>query len=411
MRLYNLRLERDVNIRGEKCTRVICDVEANFSPIKELYFWVNTEFGNMLTHDVYDAFLVAMLYPAMHYEENIEICGKVSKNIYFNIKNYVMAVVRDFAAIANKHFIPIDIKVEGYKTPNKNDNLYIGTGFSGGVDSFSTLTDHFYNETDLDYKINSLFFFHVGQYGNVDNPLTWERAKNRFSITSDYAKLIGVPAIMMSTNLFDFYQPEWEYSGGLLIRCASILIFQKTLKRYYLSNSITYLERAHVLDDPYPGLADVADPIIPPLLSNINFEILDDGEQYTRSQKTANLINNSHAQNFLNVCVNTDESHIGAENCGICHKCLRTMFTLDILGALGKFEQVFDRKKWEKQSFKYKCQAIYDYNKDPFAKDSVDLARKVGYKLPSQTIAYTYVYTQKVIRSFTRIYRKIINIR
>lgn len=407
MKLSNLRLEKDVTIGGELCTRVICNIEANFTTVKELYFWVDNKYGDMLTYDVYDAFLVAMLYPAMHYKEDIEISGNVSKNLYYNIKNYVMAVISDYALMTKKEFKPVDIKIKGYANALKNERLFVGTGFSGGVDSFSTLLDHYYNENETDYKINSLFFFHVGQYGNVNNPKSWERAKNRFSITSDYAQLINVPAILMNTNLFDFYQQEWEYSGGILIRCASVLIFQKSLRRYYISNAIKYIERASIQSNPNPDMAEFADPILMPLLSPEGIEIIDDGEQYYRSDKVCRIANNKDVQRLLNVCVNTDEAHVEAKNCSECSKCLRTMFTIDIINAFDKFENVFDKSKWDKLAFKYKCESIYLYNKVPFAKDNIDLARKTGYKLPPTIIAYSYIYILKVCHLLKRIFKKI----
>lgn len=76
----------------------------------------------------------------------------------------------------------------------------------------------------------------------MKNPRTWERANNRFEITRSFANTIGTRAIMMNTNLFDFYLPDWEYKAGVLNRITSVLAFQKSLKRYYISNTYTYGE-------------------------------------------------------------------------------------------------------------------------------------------------------------------------
>lgn len=232
MKISNLRIERHLNLyEGVNLqTRVICDVECAFCKARELYFSVDDNYGDWLTADVYDAFLVAALYPAMYYKEPIEVEGCVSKKLYHNILHYVFGLIRDYDSFLQE--IPIHVK--GFANAEKLKHLHVGTGFSGGVDSFSTIIDNFENENDLDYKIDSLFFFHVGQYGNVKNSKTWERAYNRFSITKNFAVEIGVNAIMMNTNLFDYYQPHWEYDAGVLCRIASVLIFQKTLKRYYL---------------------------------------------------------------------------------------------------------------------------------------------------------------------------------
>ena len=86
IRLSNLRLERGVPFKyGKAQARIICDMEANFTDVKEFYFCVDDEYADWLASDVYDAFLVAMLYPAMCYGEEIEIDGPVSKRIYHNI--------------------------------------------------------------------------------------------------------------------------------------------------------------------------------------------------------------------------------------------------------------------------------------------------------------------------------------
>lgn len=408
MKLYNLRLETDVDINGISCTRVLCNIDCTFSKVNELCFWVDREYGWMLTDDVYDAFLVAMLYPAMYYKEDIEVDGNVSKKLYFNIVNYAMFVVRDYALLTKKDFTPVDIKVKGYSNAKKHEKLFVGTGFSGGVDSFSTLHDRFYNEEDPDYKINALFFFHVGQYGNVKNPLSWKRAYNIFTITLNYGKIINIPAIMMNTNLFDFYQPEWEYSGGVLIRCASVLNFQRALKRYYISNGITYIERTSVSLNPNPDMAEFADPIIMSLLSPEGLEIVDDGEQYLRSEKIERIIHDQHVQKLLNVCVCKDDKHIEAKNCSMCNKCLRTLFTLDTLDSLNLFSNVFDIAKWKKQSFKYKCNCIFRYKYDTFAKDNVDFARKHGKKLPSWFFAYSYIKIIGILHLFKRIINKVL---
>lgn len=83
---------------------------------------------------------MAAIYPAMYYNEPIEISGVVSKKIYHNVVNYVMAIVKDFAPSFHK----VPIIVEGFKNASKNEKLHIGTGFSGGVDSFSTLQRSFF---------------------------------------------------------------------------------------------------------------------------------------------------------------------------------------------------------------------------------------------------------------------------
>ena len=74
MKISNLRIER----KGV-FSYLTVDVECSFSKEKVLWFSVLTDYEDTLTADVYDAFLVAALYPAMYYNESIEIEGNVSQ--------------------------------------------------------------------------------------------------------------------------------------------------------------------------------------------------------------------------------------------------------------------------------------------------------------------------------------------
>lgn len=385
IKLSNLRLEHNVPFKyGKPQSRIICDMEADFTDVKQFWFSVDDEYGGWLTDDVFDAFLVTMIYPAMYYGESIEILGNMSKKIWHNTIHYVQGIIKAY----DPSFHDIAINVQGFSDAIKAERLRVGTGFSGGIDSFSTLMDNFFNTNDSDYKIDTLFFFHVGQYGNVRKPSTWERAHNRFGITKDFSQEIGVDAVMMSTNMFDFYLPHWEYDAGIICRIASVLVFQKVLKRYYISNSATYRELFKLnFTTHHVDMAEMADPIIMPLLSTNGLEILCDGAQYARTEKTENIANNPLVQKFLNVCVNSSDEHAKATNCGYCSKCLRTMMALDSINTLQKFSKVFDLSQWKKHSFRYKCEQVFKYKYDSFAQDNVDFARKHGKYLPNKLTA------------------------
>ena len=81
MKISNLRVERDIPFKyGNSQSRIICKLEAEFTDVKEFWFSVDDEYSGYLTADVYDAFLVALLYPAMFYGEDIEIAGAYEAN-------------------------------------------------------------------------------------------------------------------------------------------------------------------------------------------------------------------------------------------------------------------------------------------------------------------------------------------
>lgn len=387
MKLSNLRVEhRDSFTKDSQQVYVVCDLSARFTDVKLFWFSVDEKHADLMSSDVYDAFLVSMLYPAMYYNEDIEIEGNVSERLYHNLCYYVQAMVKAF----DPKFHNIKISVKGFAEPEKNDVLHVGTGFSGGVDSFATLYDNFFTASNPNYKIDSLFFFHLGQYGNVKDEKTWSRVRSVFEITKQFASEIGVSAIIMNTNMFDFYLPHWEFDAGVLCRIAGILIFQKSLKRYYISSARSYQELIMINTESLLCLSDVFDTTLMPLLSLDRLEIMCDGAQYTRTEKTKTIAKIPLARKYLNVCVNSNSAikQSKATNCSYCPKCLRTMMALESLGVLEEFRDVFDIARYQKLQFRYKCEQVCLYNNNAFARDNVDFARSKGKKLPNKLVAY-----------------------
>ena len=62
IRVSNLRKEQ---LSASHETRIVCDIDCGFAQSGPLWFSVPEQFGAWLTDDVYDAFLIAMLFPAM----------------------------------------------------------------------------------------------------------------------------------------------------------------------------------------------------------------------------------------------------------------------------------------------------------------------------------------------------------
>ena len=177
---------------------------------------------------------------------------------------------------------------------------------------------------------------------------------------------------------------------------------------YYISNTATYRELAKMdYMANHVDMAEMADPIIMPLLSPVGLEIVCDGAQHSRTEKTKNIANLPLVQKYLNVCVNSSDTHVSATNCSICSKCLRTMMALDSLGILDKFDKLFDLSKWKKQSFRYKCEQIVLYDKNVFAQDNVDFARLNGKHLPNRIVAHLAVVCYKIFSLPKRVLGKI----
>lgn len=387
MKLSNLRIERDADV-----TRLVCDCSCGFSQSKKLWFSVQPEFSDWLTDDVYDAFFVAALYPAMFYNEDIEIEGNVSKKLYFNIIHYVENIVHSY----REYMHYINIHVKGFAKAKKIASR-VGTGFSAGVDSFSTVYDHYELEDDPDYKINTFFFFNVGSHGGGGDKA---RAlfNKRYEMLKSFPESVRIPYVKMDSNLFEsIYQNKWEFDAGVLLRITAILVFQRVIRRYYLSNAHAYSVMMNTkIDRLQSDMSSLVDPYINPLLSPDECDIICDGAQYTRSEKTERICNYKPVYKYLNVCVNMWGDYSSVKNCSCCSKCLRTLAALDSLGVLEKFGSVFDLEKYAQNKGEYDYWLVYHYDDDAYARDNVDLAKKHGRKMPTIEEARKYYRQQKM---------------
>lgn len=397
MKISNLRIERD-----DVFSYLTVDVECEYTTNNKLWFSVPKEFDDYLTDDVYDTFMVAALYPAMYYHENIEIEGCVSPRLHFNMTRYIQNVVKSY----REEMTYVDIKVSGYKTA-RQIRKGVGTGFSAGVDSFATFVDHFVNESNPDYKISDLFFFNVGSHGGGGEKAR-KKYLERYKLLEGFPKQVGLPYVPLDSNLFDFYIDKWEYDAGLFCRACAILVFQKVLSKYFISSDSSYKEVMYTAFNPYiSSIAGITETYMNPMLSTETLDIITDGAQYLRTEKTKLISSYYPVREYLNVCVDHWSNQDTATNCGFCGKCLRTLFCIESLGMLDEFNKVFDIAKYRKVSYKYKCQLVLNYKRTVYNKDNVDFAKSQGIIMPSYAEAYIYMLYKKTMSLIKKVVHKL----
>ncbi len=359
--------------------RIVCEIDTPFARVNQLWFSVPEKFGNWLTDDVYDAFMIAMLFPAMYYNQDLRIIGHVSEKLYDNVTHYVQHCENAYLPYLNK----INVIVDGFSNTEKLDHM-VGTGFSAGIDAFATLYDRYVLEQKDSYRISALFFFNVGSHGGGGDKAR-EKFWNRYNYLLPFTEELALPFVPMDSNLFDFYKTEWEYDAGVLCRGIGILVFQKVLDKYYIAYDYSFWEIVHMTAADYASITDICNNY---LLGTETLDIIVDGTQYRRSDKTIKLLEYSPFLKYLNVCVGNAAS---AKNCNYCHKCKRTLLTLDILNRLDDAQQVFDIAIFKKLRFGYKCYTVLHKKSDIYAHDNCQLAKKMNYPMPPYILAWLYL--------------------
>jgi len=399
MKFYNLRTETT----DTGWTRLVVDVEAKYTKNTKLWVGVPSIYSDWLTTDVYDCFLVAALYPAMFYHEDVEIDGYVSPRLLFNVKNYVQHAILAYRP-DNMQFV--DVRVKGTKIAEQIQ-CRVATGFSGGIDAFATIIDRYENEDDIERKINTLAFFNVGSHGGGREG-SHEKFENRYALIKEFAEERGLPFYLLDSNLYDFYQDSWEYDAGTLTRGFGCLALERAIRYYYLSGEMSYKEHMDKLLDRYQcNIDEMTELYMLNLLSTERMEIILEGAQYSRMEKTLKVSQYTPSYKYLNVCVSDCRKNTSAHNCSRCFKCVRTMKSLDVLGVLEKYKDVFDIEWYKKNRKKlWREYVLYAENWDPMKWGLLDYAKEHHFKyLPSK--ANAFIHMLPVI--FKKVLRKIFN--
>ena len=395
--IKNLRIE-DTN---NSWTRAVADInfESMKSPYEEDNIWFATRTANaeMLSDDNYDAFLLVPLYLAMYHKQDLHICGNVSKRLYKNIMTYIQTILCEFSNKLSK----VNVIVDGFTDKNLSGGI-IGTGISCGVDSLSTVYDHFVKEDDEDYKINALFLFNCGTHGDFENPKTYELYENRYKLNKRAADEMGLPVYQINSNLHAFTHKVGEQRMGYFALWSCALSLEKAIKKYYVSSSNEYEEiKSFSKYMKNFDMAEFCESYLVPLLQTENMEFIVDGCQYRRTQKTENISDWDIAQKYLNVCVNSEDG----SNCSKCSKCMRTMIPLDAMGKLENFSGVFDLDIYRKNAFKNKAYFKANVKRIGFAKDIVDFCNSHHFTMPSAVVAKTFTFLRKCGSRIRRLLR------
>ncbi len=377
-------------------TYLVCDfsVTGRKSPFDEDTMWVAVEEKNadMLSDRVYDPFVLVPVILGMYYRQNVRIEGNVSPRLYHNMTHYLMNIFNRFSDRTS----PIKLSVGGYDVVEDGPSNLIGTSISCGVDSMVTIYDNYINESDPTFRINSLFFVNCGTHGDFEDKKSYRIFQDRANLNKGAADDLGLPMYLVNSNFHAFTHRVGEQKIGYLAIYSCVLSLQKYIRRYYTSNNLSYDEIAEFskLSRDF-DIAEYAESYMPHLISTEKFELVIDGCQYTRAEKTERISDWEFAQKHLNVCNAPAE---GGHNCSCCNKCMWTLIPLEAMGKLEQFDKVFDLNQYRKHAFKWKCRFLAHYGNDSMETSIIRYAKAHGMKLPPRPVVLLVMYIKRGMR-------------
>ena len=307
--------------------------------IKEQQDEINAEVSEnvnqYLTTDRCDAFIMGLLYFAMSHGYDFESQIPISEELYYNLENhFIDALAHNGSGLHRTMlFMPT------IPAPSHTGNI-VATGISCGVDCLYTI--HMHENIQIpDYRITHLGFYNVGSHqtgssNEHDNQLY----KGRYQLCKSFAEEYGYTFYTLKSNIHEFIDKYGGYShvnNHSYMAAYSILLLQKGISRYYYSAGYPYTDfrvnKTHKGEELDSAMYDLLTFYT---ISGKNIKVYLAGGNIKRIDKTKILCNYPPAFKYLNVCVRE------AQNDSTCFKCIRTMLSIDAVGKIDNFKNVFD---------------------------------------------------------------------
>jgi hypothetical protein len=366
MQMSDIVIKQPVLLIKSQRARLTADInfpEGN----RELWFECGADHADKFSVETCDGFLAAILILAMRKGDNVIVEGPLSSHLYNNIKLSYMELLRNLIPGTRK----ISVKAENLTRRNWG-GTGVFTGFSAGVDSFCTLADYSASNVTSEFQVSQLLFNNVGSHGQSEQDL--KIFHDRFDRLKPHAQEMDLPFFSVNSNMDDIINMDFQLTHTLR-NTAVALLFQKSCGKFLYSSAVHY-RNSYVRPTYDMGYGDA---IGVPLLSTETTECISSGGQHTRVEKTEIISNMELTYRTLDVCV--DPAHARKINCSKCWKCLRTEFTLEIIGVLDRYKDAFDLAVYNKYRWMYICyvlgsdEALLNEIKDEITKKNYEVPR------------------------------------
>lgn len=346
-----------------------------------LWYSFDKDYEEYIVTENADAFLVSLLLLAMKNKEDIEVRAPISARLFYQLNHYLIRALN----LANDEWNLIKIQAEKLNDQDLNIASSSGTGISGGVDSFATIVDHLKEKEE--FTIDYFTFFNAGSHGEFGGDKALELYKNRLKLMKPYPQEVGKKIINVDTNLNEILMMNHQQTHTIR-SIACVLNLQKLFKYYYYASAFRF--------DHY-GFSNVSmanyDLLVLNMLSTESTTFYSAVSQLTRVERIESLIEYDLTYKYLNVCI--DSSDNTAANCSKCYKCLRTQLTLELLGMLEKYRDVFDFEIYKKYKDAHIGWLLAQKNSDVLANEVYQLILDKNMHISTKSYIYFMMYRLK----------------
>ena len=308
-------------VEGGRVRLTAVSEDAGGKRLPDVWFEYDEKWRDFVRDDA-DVFVPMMLVGSMMAGERFETDMPVSAMMRGELAE-VQAIMSTWFPERLKAMAPRTPNVEAKGAARTQD---MATFFSAGVDAYYVALKYLRGEGEG--RLTHLIYME-----GVEAPLS-KMKTGKAARVEEIAGRLGLPVITGRTNVRDCFDYEYlPYVCGPAL-ASSALALSGGLARVRIPSGLTYR--------PEDWDRESTHPLLDRLWSTEYMEIRTDGAGVTRARKLAYIVSEPMVLENLSVCiVNLGEWG----NCSKCHKCVRTMITLQALGMLEKakgFKSPFD---------------------------------------------------------------------
>lgn len=328
----------------------------------ETWYELPKEYSHWFCKDRADGFVVGYILQAMQLRMDIISVAPMSSRLWHNLTHFFIPLM--CRAFPNLH--PIRILPAALKD-DPAPGTGVVTGFSGGIDSFASIVQHWAREDSPSHKISHFLFHNIGSHSTGDHDAARRLFRQRYETLKPFAEEMGIPFVPVDSNVSEVFHVDFIRMHPAL-NVSIPLVLQNQFQRYYYASTYKYADCGVNRTD------DIArfDPLAFHLFSTEGLDCVSTGGQLSRVEKTQLVAEFEPSRRYLNVCV--DPAYEG-RNCSVCFKCCRTLLTLEVIGEAEAYADVFDLERFRTVRTKYLLKMLR-YKRGSFEAEIAELIRQ-----------------------------------
>ncbi len=376
---------------SETKTRLSFKITIGDEETDTLWYEVENKWKKYLCDDRCDGIVVSLLLFAIRGRYySIKSSYPISKELFYRLTYHLIPEIVDFEGSDKATAVKLEMPLTSERYPE--DLQYNGTGFSRGVDSFTTLFEYGHtSEVPENYKIKVLNVYNVGAFHGKDAGMrSFASSKELFEEqvrdTIDFGNKYGYNVLIVDSNFMLFVRDHFNGSEYANLRkfqssaternIGTTLLFQKLFRRFYYASGHKMKEFKLSLDESSALWEQYGVQFFD--TENTTFFI--SNRNWSRMDKIKRVALLPEAYDNLQVCL------VRSHNCGKCMKCRRTLMNLDVLGedVLNRFAGSFDLKEYKEHDREIFFRKVwFEKDVDEYASDILEEAIKKHHPLIS----------------------------